>query len=64
MKIGDMIFDSDYGMYGLVVENIYPVRSGDMEHLIGGGWRILYDDGELGIAHESEMEVIYRNESR
>ena len=48
MKIGDLIYDSDYGQYGLVVEIS-----------MSGEWcTVFYEDGhaDIGICpHEIEM---------
>ena len=55
MKVGDLIYDSAFGMTGLVVE-----AKEDSSYMT-----VLYDDGELGTGvrtNDPEVEVI--DESR
>jgi len=48
MKIGDLVYDDDYGMNGIIVEE-------DGDHL---DFVVLYEDGDLGDANEGELELI------
>ncbi len=55
MKVGDLIYDSAFGMNGIIVE-----MQEDSSYMT-----VLYDDGELGHGvrkNDPEIEVI--NESR
>lgn len=55
MKVGDLIYDSAYGMHGIVVED--PSDWNDSTSFI----TILYEDGEIDKSirtNDSEIEVI------
>jgi hypothetical protein len=55
MKIGDLIYDSAFGMNGIVV---------DAEEKDSSYMTVLYEDGELGTGvrkNDPEIEVINEN---
>ena len=59
VDVGMVVYDSSYGMSGVVVEKNPHFPNAD-----GGGqdstwdWGILYEDGQIGYADNSELEVV------
>ena len=59
VEIGLVVYDSSYGMSGIVVEKnpAFPnVDDGGQDST--WDWGILYEDGQVGYADNDELEVV------
>jgi len=50
MKVGDLVYDCANGKIGIIVD-----RWGGVTHK---GYRVMYDDSDIDMAYENELEVI------
>jgi hypothetical protein len=56
MKVGDMVYDSTFGLIGVIVdEGLLGTADTPGRHRI---WTILYEDGQTEEAFDNELEVI------
>ncbi len=59
VDVGILVYDRSYGMTGVVVEKnpAFPnVDDGGLDST--WDWGILYEDGQIGYADNSELEVV------
>ena len=54
MKVGDLAVDTTVGQHVLIVEWIRKRGNKDFTNV----WRVLYEDGGLGIASDDELDII------
>ena len=53
MKVGDLVYDSGYDKYGIIIKMVGPERA-DAFH----DYLILLENGDFGTAFEHELDVI------
>ena len=59
VDVGMVVYDSSYGMSGVVVEkNPHFPNTDDGGQDSTWDWGILYEDGQIGYADNSELEVV------
>ncbi len=60
VDVGTLVYDTSYGMTGVVVEKNPVVHHTPDDGLQTStwDWGILYEDGELGYADNLELEIV------
>ena len=53
MNIGDLVYDDDYGMHGIIIGD-----DGDhVDFVVHPKFVVLYEDGSLGEANAGDLEL-------